>query len=304
MKLIKTIITMKQFLTLAFIISVAFTSFGQNETVAVHKYSKIDNGVKYIISESVFADGHVENLITSVPLNTIKELRSIPNNTLANKNIEWDENANSEGLQITLANAEAIENAFNNALMKTETYRSYATGTFGRITLDTNFISLTDEDQTLILINKVIAAITYTNEIGELMTVNEMESYAALENVNKVANQYIFLSNGAHEIAYPHIQSIYNSMSADQYAGWYNRKLLVKAFQNANAGKLNGQYDINKIDDQLDVNELLNNIIANPTFEKAATVSVKLADPKINNQYSVQVIQDINKIDLASAIDE
>lgn len=295
---------MKQFLTLAFIISVAFTSFGQNETVAVHKYSKIDNGVKYIISESVFADGHVENLITSVPLNTIKELRSIPNNTLANKNIEWDENANSEGLQITLANAEAIENAFNNALMKTETYRSYATGTFGRITLDTNFISLTDEDQTLILINKVIAAITYTNEIGELMTVNEMESYAALENVNKVANQYIFLSNGAHEIAYPHIQSIYNSMFADQYAGWYNRKLLVKAFQNANAGKLNGQYDINKIDDQLDVNELLNNIIANPTFEKAATVSVKLADPKINNQYSVQVIQDINKIDLASAIDE
>ena len=240
---------MKQFLTLAFIISVAFTSFGQNETVAVHKYSKIDNGVKYIISESVFADGHVENLITSVPLNTIKELRSIPNNTLANKNIEWDENANSEGLQITLANAEAIENAFNNALMKTETYRSYATGTFGRITLDTNFISLTDEDQTLILINKVIAAITYTNEIGELMTVNEMESYAALENVNKVANQYIFLSNGAHEIAYPHIQSIYNSMFADQYAGWYNRKLLVKAFQNANAGKLNGQYDINKIDD-------------------------------------------------------
>ena len=296
---------MKQIFTLAFITTLAFTSFGQNETVAVHKYSKIDNGVKYIISESVFADGHIENLVTSVPLNAIKKLRSIPNNTLANKNIEWDENANSEGLQITLANSKAIENAFNNALKKTEGYRSYASGTFGRINLDPNFIKLSDEEQTLVLINKVIAAITYTNELGELMTIDEMPSYTALENVSKVAaNQYIFLSNGEHEIAYPHIQSIYNSMFADQYAGWYNRKLLVKAFQNANAGKLNGQYDINRIDEQLDVNELLKDIIANPTFEKAATVSLKLADPTNNTEYSVQVIQDVNKIDLVSAIDE
>jgi hypothetical protein len=69
--------------------------------------------------------------------------------------IVWDEDLNTAGNQQTYANKTAIENAFNTARRAEETQFSMnlSSGVLGTLTLPSNFLSLSNDAQALILLN-------------------------------------------------------------------------------------------------------------------------------------------------------
>lgn len=314
---------MKRVLTLALVIVCAFSISAQSDSPVVKKYSKIHKDKKYIISETVFGDGHIENYITSVPVSELRKLKLKQDQAFYARNIEWDEDSNKAGLQMTFADIFAIQKAFNNALTATETNLGYQEGTMERIELSTDFLQLKPEVQSLQLINKVINALATVNEFKEYLPLEGVDKnisaeakstanaslegkvdvqksydYENFEYIQHMKNDAIFLTNSEDAVAIPHIQAIYNWMFADQYAGWYNRELIFNKNKNNGAKGLNDDYALLGSEGFIGVGvsygKVVNEIIANPTFDKASAVCLQLVDPTSNSKYAFELLQETN----------
>jgi hypothetical protein len=258
------------------------TPFAQNNSPVIKRYSKIHMDKKYIISETIYSDGHIDNFITSVPLTDLRSLRA-NNAVVKTTNINWDEDKDQAGLQITYANVNAIEDAFNNAIADTEAQLNYVDGTFNRIALGSEFLNLKEEIQSQILLEKVVSALAS----AEIFTANEKVNI----NSNKELNDAIFLTNGEYDVALPHIQAIYNWVFADQYTGWYNRNLLLNSEINKNS---RGFKLIDQLGNQNLVSssyaEIVNSIIANPTFGNSASISLHSSSKNNNQKLAMEIL--------------
>lgn len=83
-------------------------------------------------------------------LNPLFSQNSPPN---LNSNIPWDDNPGLAGNQQTYADKTAIENAFNNGRRNEEIQKSLTTNILGNLSLPSNFTSLSEDMQALILLN-------------------------------------------------------------------------------------------------------------------------------------------------------
>ncbi len=311
---------MKGVYTLILIISGIFTLSAQTNSPVIKKYSKIHKEKKYVITETIFADGHIENYITSVPLADLKKIKVKETLVLPQRNIDWDENANEKGLQISLSGVDAIESGFNNALLRTEEQLGLPEGQIERISLGDDFMILKPEVQSLVLINSVIKALASADEGNNLIPLEGVDkgisadakgqaentlgarnhttqyNYIDFEYAEHMKNDAIFLTNSDQEIAMPHIQAIYNWLFADQYTGWYNRRLLLNKEKNNGPKGLNDDFNLEGAEGYIGVGvaygKIVDEIIANPTFEKASAVCLQLVDPTSKSKYAFEMIQD------------
>lgn len=323
--------SMKWLTPLAFFLLGNFSSFTQSLDPVITKYSKIHDGTKYIISETVFADGHLENYISSVPVDKLRHLKSNSSIVLNTKNIHWDEDLKTAGLQISYKDVSAVEGAFNNALTNTEKELGYAENTLGRISLKENFLEKGEEIQSFILINKVIDALAQSVDFKALINIEGVAksitesskteaqnilqtginykentdkefSYKDVEFGDHSQNTAIFLTNSDIDIAMPHVQAVYNWMFADQYTGWYNRTLLFNSQKNNSAKGLNDDFNITGANGYLGLGvaygKVVQHIVVNPTFSKASAVCLQLVDPRSDSRYAFELLFEINKMNV------
>ena len=321
--------SMKWLLPLAFFLFGNFSSFTQSLDPVITKYSKIHDGTKYIISETVFADGHLENYISSVPVAELRQLKSKSSVVLNTKNIHWDEDLGIDGLQISYKDVSAVQNAFNNALKNTEKELGYAVHSLGRISLKDDFLEQGEEIQSFILINKVIDALAQSDDFKSLINIegvaksitesskteaqnilktgiNYKENPARAYSYNDVEfgdhsqNTAIFLTNSDTDIAMPHVQAVYNWMFADQYTGWYNRTLLFNSQKNNSSEGLKDDFNINGAEGYLGLGvaygKVVEHIVVNPTFAKASAVCLQLVDPRSDSRYTFELLFEINNM--------
>jgi len=320
---------MKKTLILAVVTLCVVFTHAQEATHSVKRYSKVHDDSKYVITEYVYEDGHLENFITSLPLKEMRKLRSIDPANKLSKNIEWDENSTLVGLQQGLNDAEAIENAFNNALLETESQLSLTPGTLGKIRLNSDFLTLKKERQSFVLINKVISALSESSPFEDLIPIEGIErkicedskslaeanlngstktansaekiGYENVEFSEHINNNGIFLTNGEDELALTHIRAIYNWIFADQFTGWYNRNLILNKakkddYKNIGAEGLMGLGEAQ--------GSLLNKIVDNPTFKDATSVVFQQVDPVKNSKYAFELIEIKPSLTAVVAADE
>ncbi len=284
---------MKRLLSIAIFSIFAFTIYSQSSTIK--RYGKVKNGFKYVITENVFDDGHKESLITCVSIPLLTTLKNASQHTLASENIEWDEDLTKEDLQLTLASKEAIESAFNNALRRVETSNSYEQGVLGQIVLPTDFLSKSKSNQSHLLLSELMGVVE--TEI-ELNSGQERTCSQKLENrsVSNILNSKTYLiSNGEEEIKGVHIRSLYNIFFADSYSGWANRTAILNAYRNQDSRKLMAHVNISSQINHGDFNMILDDIIADPTFDKGAKITINLVNHIPASNYTFELIQEIDQ---------
>lgn len=314
---------MKRVFTLVLILCGIISTQAQVDSPIIKKYSKIYEGKKYIISETVYNDGHIENYITSIPTTEMRKLK-VKNSKIQNlKNIEWDEDASTEGLQISYNDIFAIQKAFNNALSQTEKQLGYPNGTMDNINLGPDFLNKSREVQSFELINKVINSLATVKEFvdllplegvdknickeSEMLAGNSLQGQSAskkkidfrnFEFLNHTKNDAIFLTNGEYPTQVPHIQAIYNWVFADQFTGWYNRELVLNKVKDHGTKGLKDDYNLigneGVIGIGVNYGTVVNEIIANPTLGKALAVTMQLVDPTSNSKYAFELLNEIN----------
>ncbi|GLR19200.1 hypothetical protein [Portibacter lacus] len=315
---------MKWSYTLALSVLFIVFTYAQSDSPVIKRYAKVHQDKKYIITEYVYPDGHLENYITSVPVSQLRKLNAQDPLLKASKNIYWDENTDKEGFQVKMNSTVGIQKAFNNALAETEAQLNLDKGTLGSIHLDADFLSYSTEKQSFVLINEVINAISKSKEFSSLIPLEAVDKniskdskklaqnlmttgtsnkntsaekigYRNIEFSEHVKNDGVFLSNGEDEIAIPHIQAIYNWMFADEYTGWYNRKLLINRNSKNGSNGLKDDFQLKGIEGFMGIGiatgQFMDVIIDNPTFEKATSVVFQLVDPIEGSRYGYQIIE-------------
>ena len=320
---------MKKALTITIgVLCIVFTQ-AQDATHSVKRYSKVHDDSKYVITEYVYKDGHLENFITSLPVKEMRKMRFIDPVNKLSKNIEWDENLTLVGLQQGSAQTDAIENAFNNALSQTESQLSLNPGTLGKIHLNYDFLELEKERQSFVLINKVISALSEATVFEDLIPIEGIErkicndskslalaklkgeksgansaekiGYENVEFSEHMNNSGIFLTNGEDELALTHIRAIYNWIFADQFTGWYNRNLILnkKKIDDYKSAGEEGLMGLGEIQ-----GTLINTIVDNPTFKDAVSVVFQQVDPVKNSKYAFELIEIKPSLTAVVAADE
>lgn len=297
----------------------------------VKKYAKVHDDNKYIISETVFEDGHIESYVTHFPLAEMRKMTVKSTLNLPAANIEWDENTATEGYQKTFADAAAIEQAFNNALAQAEQQVNLTENTFGRIQLEPAFFEQATEAQSFVLINKVLEAFAKADGYQDILLLEGVDhtlnknsektansslqgvndqvdiDYANFEFANRIKNTAIFLTNGEQNVAIPHIRAVYNWIFADRHSGWYNRNLIFNTDKNNGTAGLNDDYNIPGQEGYIGVGivygELMDAIVHNPTLERATAVSLQLLDPVRNSNYEFDIMDNYQNKSIL-AVDE
>lgn len=302
----------------------------QDFTHSVKRYSKVHDNNKYVITEYVYADGHLENFITSLPISQTKKLRSADQVNKLSKNIEWDENSSLEGLQQGHHSIESIENAFNNAIVQTENQLDLEDGSLGKIRLNSDFLDMTKEKQSFVLINKVITAFSEASLFSDLLPLEGIErnickdskaealanlgsckaksantaeqiGYENIEFSEHMKNNGIFLTNGEEELVSTHIRAIYNWIFADQFTGWYNRSLILNKAKKDDFNNIGTEGLMGLGEEQ---GELLKNIVDNPTFKDATSIVFQQVDPTKNAKYAFELIEVKPSLTAVMAADE
>ncbi|WP_235296704.1 hypothetical protein [Portibacter marinus] len=288
------------------------------QTASTKYMSKIFQDKKYVITETVFEDGHREQFITSVPLAETKKLKAT--DKLDNiKNIPWDDNSSLEGHQKNVNSIQSIENAFNNALSSMESQLSLSEDAFEKIVLEEEFLSLETGDQVLTLLNKIVNAVAsspefegyiplegvdrgvtqHSNAIAQGLLEEDGDGPKAISDViglrniefsEHYRNDGIFVTNGEDPIAHPQIQALYQWLFADAHTGWFNRELILNQARNYSSKGLNDDYHVPGAEGLIGIGTaykpILEHILINPTFEMATTVVLQIVDPLKNSKYA------------------
>ncbi len=310
---------MKCIYTLALILVSSLLVSAQNN--ATKRYAKIHQDKKYIITETIFDDGHKEQYITSVPLSETRKMK-VKGELPRLKNIDWDERMDVAGNQKSANGPLAIEKAFNNALTQTEKQLGLAEGSFGRIEIDVDFFNKGEQEQSLTIVNKVIASLSTVERFSSLLplesvdkkisdnskkiassllangkstnqTAAEMLGFRNVEFSEHFKNDAVFLTNSETEIGMPHIQAIYSWIFADAHTGWYNRGLLINSHKNNSSKGLNDDYMQEGKEGIIGVGiaqgAFIESVILDPTFEKATSVVFQMVDPLKNSKYKFEI---------------
>ncbi len=250
---------------LTFILFGNFHNVSQINSPIIKKFSKIQQDNKFIISESIFESGVVENYITTVPMVELKKAKNLNHNLGWIRNIEWDENLNQKGCQITLNGISSIEKAFNNALTLLEERSKSPQETMKRIHLEENFLCLSPSEQSNSIIAKIRESLSSMDDYKVLIEIGP--------NNNSIKNQAYFLTTNNEKIVYPHIRAIYNWVFADQLSGWHNRNLILSGDRNESSNEII-LVEQSIFEDENELTKIvMETIISNPNFENGTYVS-------------------------------
>jgi hypothetical protein len=300
---------MKFILALTLSVSSFLASNAQSGSHAVKRYARFHNDSKFIITEYVFDDGHLDNYLTAVPLTEFREGSSEQLLSEITDNIEWDEDIKADGFQMTLKNETAISSAFNNALRTLEIRLGIAQGEIGSISLSNSFLELGEDEQSYLLINEVIRALNKTERFSALQPFDERKSavlpisekvnesvevrkvqsnkvasdqlsYDDLQEKENQISNALFATNGQEDLKHVNIRAIYNWIFADAYTGWYNRDKILSS------NRLD-KYSKPSINDLIgpNINVKIEEIIDNPTMKEAMAVSFQVVEPAEGSKY-------------------
>ena len=189
----------------------------QSSDYVVKRYAKIHEGHKYSIMENVFENGYKENFVTNIPLEELKR-RSDFSTKLAALNIYWDEDLDREGLQKTVMDHLAVQNAFNNAFSVYEKQKGLKQGSIERIFLSTNFNNLTNDNQSKLILEKLRLS---------FLPLYDIEIENSSELIKSGAQIASFLNNQAEIQKYVNVQTLYNWFFVDQHARWKNKAFVL-----------------------------------------------------------------------------
>ena len=110
--------------------------------------------------------------------------------------IPWDENAVTAGNQQTYANKTAIDNAFTNARRKEEVQFGIATNTLGSLVLPTNYLTLTQDQQALLLVNAERACRAGVNYSGTVVKGLPLEAIeGTIDGVSQAHMDWMIANN-------------------------------------------------------------------------------------------------------------
>lgn len=292
---------MKFLLVLTITISSFANLSSQSFNHLVKRSAKFRADSKYIITEYVFEDGHLEIFITSVPLTEFKNNETNKVLDEITENIEWDEDLEQAGFQMSLENEASISSAFNNALRMLEIQFEVEKGKLGMLNFDDDFLQLNEDQQSSLLINKLIAALSKIEEVIDLplyegINSKHLPQSKGVATINTRSNEQLvetetnrcykpeqtpkitgfFATNRQEGLKHMNIRAIYNWFFADAYTGWHNRGLILKrnAFDDHET-----TYSKKNLEVERSSLKMLEEIIDNPTLKASSVVTFQTAGP-------------------------